>query len=60
MTRRINLKAAVSFLAAVVCAVVLLGTKVRGAEAPSLEYQIKAACLYNFAKFVDWPTGGVS
>lgn len=24
-------------------------------ESPPLEYQVKAAFLYNFAKFVDWP-----
>jgi len=45
----------VGLLATVMCAVVLPGTEARGAESPSLEYQIKAACLYNFAKFVDWP-----
>lgn len=55
MTRWIHLKAAVSLLAAVACAVVPLGTGARGAESPSFEYQVKAACLYNFAKFVDWP-----
>ena len=27
----------------------------RAQEAQSLEYQVKAAFLYNFAKFVDWP-----
>lgn len=28
-----------------------------GAEPPSLtEYQVKALCLLNFAKYVDWPT----
>jgi hypothetical protein len=26
-------------------------------DAPSQEYKIKAAFLYNFLKFVDWPTG---
>ena len=55
MTRRINFKGAVSLLAAVACVVVLLGAEACGAEAPSFEYQVKAACLYNFAKFVDWP-----
>lgn len=55
MTRRINLKATVSLLAALACAVVPLGMEACGAESPSLEYQVKAACLYNFAKFVDWP-----
>lgn len=32
-----------------------------GAESPALsEYQIKAAFLYNFAKFVEWPAGALS
>jgi hypothetical protein len=41
--------------------VLLLSTSVRGTSAPSareqpaLEYQVKAAFLYNFAKFVEWP-----
>ncbi len=26
-----------------------------GAESPSLEYKVKAAFLYNFAKFIEWP-----
>jgi len=25
------------------------------AEEPSLEYKVKAACLYNFIKFIEWP-----
>jgi hypothetical protein len=28
----------------------------RAAEVPSLEYKVKAAYLYNFAKFVEWPS----
>lgn len=36
--------------------VLLLGTLAASADSPvSKEYQIKAAFLYNFAKFVDWP-----
>ena len=37
--------------------ILLLGTMLPGAaQAPSAdEYQVKAAYLYNFAKFVDWP-----
>ncbi len=30
------------------------------AEAPPTEYQLKAAFLFNFAKFVDWPTEAFS
>ena len=55
MTRWIHLRVAVSLLAAVAWAAVPLGTAARGAESASFEYQVKAACLYNFAKFVDWP-----
>lgn len=29
----------------------------RAAEAPTLEYQVKAAFLYNFTRFVEWPAG---
>jgi len=29
-------------------------------EAPSKEYQIKAACLLNFVQFIDWPAGTFS
>jgi hypothetical protein len=37
----------------------LLGASLQlSAEAPAFdEYQVKAAFLYNFAKFVEWPTG---
>src|SRR5579863_4598972 len=37
----------------------LLGTVLRvHAQAPAFdEYQVKAAFLYNFAKFVEWPSG---
>jgi hypothetical protein len=55
MARWINLKAAAILLATVARAVVPLGTEAGGAESPLPEYQVKAACLYNFAKFVDWP-----
>ena len=33
----------------------LLAAQARADSAPSREYQIKAAFLYNFIKFVDWP-----
>ncbi|HEV2437629.1 MAG TPA: YfiR family protein [Verrucomicrobiae bacterium] len=32
------------------------GSPVRAQDAGPTEYQIKAAFLYNFVKFVDWPT----
>jgi hypothetical protein len=35
---------------------VILGTFIAGSAQPELdEYQVKAAFLYNFAKFVEWP-----
>jgi len=44
-------------LLAVVCAIWgLCGTQPVGA-APSPEHQIKAAFMYNFARFVQWPAG---
>ncbi|HEV7219578.1 MAG TPA: YfiR family protein [Terriglobales bacterium] len=33
------------------------GTSARAQDSPSVEYQVKAAFLFNFAKFVDWPPG---
>lgn len=33
----------------------LLALPVSAQEAPPLEYELKAAFLYNFVKFVDWP-----
>jgi hypothetical protein len=35
--------------------VVATGPQTRAESAPSPEYQVKAAFLYNFVKFVDWP-----
>ena len=32
-----------------------LATPTRGQVSPSVEYQVKAAFLLNFAKFIDWP-----
>jgi len=32
-------------------------TPTRAQANPSVEYQVKAAFLFNFAKFVDWPPG---
>jgi len=31
------------------------GARAAAADAPTLEYQVKAAYVYNLAKFVDWP-----
>ena len=34
----------------------IIGTwQVRAGDMPSKEYQVKAACIFNFTKFVDWP-----
>ncbi len=46
-------------MARVLSLFLLLGAALQlGAEAPAFdEYQIKAAFLYNFAKFVEWPAG---
>ena len=40
-----------------VAALLSLGstTSARAQGSPSIEYQVKAAFLFNFAKFVDWP-----
>lgn len=35
----------------------LAAGQARAATADELEYQVKAAFLYNFAKFVEWPAG---
>jgi hypothetical protein len=47
--RRILLTAAMMFVASSVSRPGMAG------EAPSLEYKVKAAFLYNFLKFVEWP-----
>jgi hypothetical protein len=39
-------------LAAVLCC-----GSIKGADVASLEYGVKAAFLYNFVKFVEWPNG---
>lgn len=43
-----------------VCAMVLLlssaSVPLSSQSAPSVEYQVKAAFLFNFAKFIEWPT----
>ncbi len=38
-----------------IVAVSLIGSALRGTAQSSGEYEIKAAFLYNFAKFVEWP-----
>jgi hypothetical protein len=35
--------------------VVSLPTRLSAQDSVPLEYQVKAACLFNFAKFVEWP-----
>jgi hypothetical protein len=42
--------------AAILIAVVLCTARgARAEDAPSLEYKVKAAFLYNFLKFIEWP-----
>lgn len=43
-------------LAAMIAAAVMGACALRVAAEASLEYRVKAAFLYNFAKFVTWPT----
>lgn len=43
----------VAFLAAILCAVHAF------AQDASLEYQVKAAYLFNFTKFIEWPEGAL-
>lgn len=44
-----------SFLSLVLIWLLLAGGAGRSQESPPTEYQIKAAFLFNFAKFVQWP-----
>lgn len=44
------------WLLTVCCLMAVLHAPALGAETPSKEYQLKAAFLYNFTKFIDWPT----
>jgi hypothetical protein len=39
--------------------IVALAVPPAWAQEPPLEYQVKAAYLYNFVKFVEWPAGAV-
>lgn len=52
-----NLKTAARLIAQWLCLVMLAcaGTRPRAQEAQLTEADLKAAFLYNFAKFVDWP-----
>jgi YfiR/HmsC-like len=47
----------VQFCATVLAALLSLATATptRGQADPSIEYQVKAAFVFNFAKFVEWP-----
>ena len=40
-----------------ICALVVGLARCAGQDAASTEYQVKAAYLFNFAKFVEWPAG---
>jgi hypothetical protein len=44
-----------SYRATVPLALALIGALGQPAPASSLEYRVKAAFLYNFAKFIEWP-----
>jgi hypothetical protein len=44
-----------AYIFVVVVPVLFIGPKACADSAASLEYQVKAAFLYNFIKFVDWP-----
>jgi hypothetical protein len=46
-----------SIVLALVLFMVAVAPKASADSAASLEYQVKAAFLYNFIKFVDWPKG---
>jgi len=40
-----------------ICALVVGLARCAGQDGTTTEYQVKAAYLFNFAKFVEWPTG---
>jgi hypothetical protein len=44
-------------LVLLLAAVAAFAPAVRGEEAAAREYQVKAAFILNFAKFIDWPAG---
>ncbi|HUV04281.1 MAG TPA: YfiR family protein [Armatimonadota bacterium] len=43
-------------VAVAICAVLGLADNCHGKSRPAAEYQVKAAYIYNFAKFVEWPS----
>lgn len=49
-----------AYILIVLVLALLAGTQVRADSASSREYQIKAAFLYNFIMFVDWPQGKIT
>jgi hypothetical protein len=49
--------AAIALLIAMTCAGLLPASV--GAQTPTLEYRVKAAYIYNFTKYVDWPSGAI-
>jgi len=56
MTLRQMAVLSLQFIAAITAG---LSSNARGQESLPSEYQMKAAYLYNFAKFVDWPTNAL-
>lgn len=48
--------APVTRLAAALCLALAVPTAAQG---PTLEYQVKAAYIYNFTKYVEWPSGAL-
>src|ERR1700674_1256366 len=48
-------KSIAQFSSCVICVLLAGATVVRAQEPPPSEYEVKAAFLYNFAKFVEWP-----
>jgi hypothetical protein len=55
MHERMRIKAYIFVVIALVLLVLPIVPKARADSAKSKEYQIKAAFIYNFIKFVDWP-----
>jgi len=49
-----------TFVFALILAVALAAGRGRAADAQPTEYQLKAAYLYHFAQFVDWPSTAFS
>jgi len=47
-------------LPAVVAGLLVIGAAASSASAVSKEYEVKAACLFHFAQFVDWPDSAFS